>query len=335
MNAKKQHIYIVLPVYNRLNYTKKCVASIFSQTYKDFTLILINDGSTDGTEEFIKSKYPSVKIINGNGNWWWTRSMYEGVKYALKKASKSDYVLEMNNDVYFGPNYFKELLKTSKKYPKSMIGSLCVRSQKPTEVVEAGVVIDWPTGLVYGIAQTVSQKLSYYKNMDVVKNIDALPGKGTLIPIEVFKKVGNFDFKRLPHYIADYEFANRAKRNGFELLVSTRAITKHYWEATGIFSNNPTERINYKRAWNLLFGRKSMNNIVDWVTFVLISCPKKYILRNLYFSSLKIVKSIVSVFPFYYLPPIYKVLLKIYYWSRLKSYKAYLKIKQFPEYHLK
>lgn len=330
----KPKIFVVIPIFNRLEYTKKCLSSIFSQTYRNFSVIVVDDGSSDGTSKYLKDNYPKVKIIKGDGNWWWTKSMFMGIKYALKSAKVTDYILEMNNDLFFDKNYFQNLINTSKKHKKTLIGSLCVRAQKPSEVVEAGIRIDWPTGLVYGVSPTISNKLSYYKNMEVIDNLDALPGKGTLVPVEVFKNKVNFKYKLLPHYIADYEFAINAKQNGFNLIVSTKAKALHYWEATGISGKANESKQSYLRAFNLLFGRKSMNNIIDWVRFITIACPKKYKLRNYYFAFCKIVKAIFSLFPFYYLLPILTTFVRIYHILSLNLYRFGLKIVQFPEYHL-
>jgi GT2 family glycosyltransferase len=327
-------VYAVLPVFNRLAYTKKCLASFAKQKYKNFEVIIIDDGSTDGTNKFISKKYPLRKIIRGNGNWWWTKSIYEGVKKARKTAKLNDYILLMNNDCFFGPNYISQLVRTAKRFPNSIIGSLAVRVEKPSEVVEAGVRIDWPTGLVYGVAQTVSKKLSYYKNIRVVENLDALPGKGTLIPLKVFKKIRNFDYKRFPHYIADYEFTNRAKRAGFILIVDTKSIVQHLWDATGDkFDQN--QPIGLSRAYNLLFGKKSMSNIIDWIRFIKSVCPEEYKNRNYYFSLLKLLKALFSIPPFYQTKPIFRYVyfnsLQIYHYIRLFQYRYTLKIIQLPQ----
>jgi GT2 family glycosyltransferase len=204
-----------------------------------------------------------------------------------------------------------------------------------SEVVESGIRIDWATGLVYGVAQTISNKISYYKNMDVVGDLDALPGKGTLVPVDVFKKGVNFKYKLLPHYIADYEFAINAKNHGFDLLVCTNAIAKHFWEATGISAKATETRKSYIRAFQILFGRKSMNNIIDLLRFVYLSCPKEYKLRNYYYTFLKLVKHGLTIFPFYYLLPIFPILSKLRHFIRVKAYIIQTKITQFPEYHLR
>lgn len=326
-------VFAIIPVFNRLNFTKKCLASFTAQNYRNLEVIIINDGSTDGTAEYLKKYYPEVHVIQGDGNWWWTKSMAEGVKYCLGKCKADDYILEMNNDCYFRPDYISQLIKTGKKYPQAIIGSLCVRAQEPTKVVEAGIRIDWPTGLVYGVAQTVSQKLSYYSKMKFIDKLDALPGKGTLIPLKVIKKIGNFNYRRFPHYIADYEFANRAKRAGYDLIVDPKALVKHYWEATG-WKSVSSEHVNYRKAFKLLFGRKSMSNIVDWLHFINSACPQEYKTRNYYYTFLKIIKSIFSITPFYQIKPyvrlMYFALLNIYWSFRLFIYRTYLKIIQFP-----
>ena len=307
MNTKQRKVFITLPVHDRLVYTKKCLNSIDKQDYKNIETILVDDGSSDGTFNYVRRHYPKVHIIRGDGNLWWTKSTFLAVEYALASANKDDCVLLMNNDCYFNSGYVDQLLKTHKKYPKAIIGSINVRANKKLEVVEAGIRINWKKGLVYSVAEKISNKLSYYKNMEVVDKLDALPGKGTLIPVEVFKRVGNFNYQRLSHYISDYEFANRAKRAGFDLLVDTKAIVKHHWEATGIKMTKEKGLLGYGTAWNLMFGKKSMNNIINWVNFLLLTCPEEYLYINLYIAMWRIINGITKVFPFVLFKPLIPV----------------------------
>lgn len=291
-------VYIIIPVFNRWSYTKRCLSSISKQDYKKIVTIVVNDGSTDATTSQLKKKFPKVIVINGTGNWWWSRSMNEGIKHALDKAKKEDYILEMNNDCFLPKNYLRQLLKSAKVRPHSVIGSICVRDENPNIVVEAGVRIDWKTGLVYGVAPAISNKLSYFQKMRFIEKIDALPGKGTLIPVKVFKKIGLINHKRLPHYIADYEFAIRASRAGYELLVDTKSILKHHFEATGISSTKTEGYFGYRRAISIILGRKSMNNIIDWINFLFLACPKNLLALNLYMTSWRMIYGATSFFPF-------------------------------------
>ncbi len=337
MVAKNSTVFIIIPIFNRVGFTKRCLCGLANQTYKNIEIIVVDSGSTDGSVEFIQKKYPNVKIIQGNNQWWWTKAMYEGVSYVLGKAKNTDYVLEMNNDCFPGFRYIEQLIKTAKAYPGSIIGSLCVRSQNPNFVVEAGVRIDWTIGLVYGVAQTISNKRSFYNRLKVVDQLDALPGKGTLIPIVVFKKIGNFDVRHLPHYIADYEFTNRAKRLGFRLLVDTHAVLKHFWEATGISASERETRRSYGEAFRLMFSRRSMNNIIDWLNFLFLACPKDHLWRNLYITGWKIAYAVFSVFPLYYIKPIFGPIIlfiaRAYHATDLLLYRVGLYVTQFWQYH--
>lgn len=273
-------IFAVVPVYNRLQYTLQCLKAFEKQSYKDYQVIIVDSKSTDGTVKTIKRDYPNTKVIVGTQDWWWTQATQAGIDWALKKAADDDFVLLMNNDCFFGKNYLKTLVDYSAKYRNHLIGSLCVSSRQRDVVVEAGIRFDWERGYVYAVTDAYSRQITAYKKINQIDNIDALPGKGTLIPVHVIRKIGGFAVARLPHYIADYEFTNRAKRNGYELIVATRARVIHHWEATGDYFKG--QDLGIKAIVNLLFGRKSMNNLVDWYHFVILACPKPLILWNFY-----------------------------------------------------
>lgn len=330
-------VFVVLPVYNRLDFTKKCLRGVREQDYPNVETIVIDDGSTDGTFEYLRHHHPQVHVIQGDGNWWWGKATYLGIEFALAGAASDDYILLLNNDCFVKSDFISQMVKTAKNHPRSIIGSFCITTTKPVKVVEAGVRIDWPTGIVYSIAEAISSDPSYYDGMEVIDQIDALPGKGTLIPVPVFKEVGSIDYKRFPHYIADYEFFNRAKRSGYELLVDVRARVKHIWEATGYKSEGGEKTITLVKACYLLFGRKSMNNVLDWTNFLMTTCPKKYLLRNLYSTLWRIVGGLSMIlprFPRTLLESLWRVIFSPKYYLKLLFYRLKLYVVQFPQYHL-
>jgi GT2 family glycosyltransferase len=79
---------------------------------------------------------------------------------------------------------------------------------------------------------------------------DLLPGRGTLIPIEAFQKLGLFDEVNFPHYAADEEFANRCKKYGYKLLVSSNSFVFSEVDATGMKNMHQTRNFKY---WGDLF----------------------------------------------------------------------------------
>lgn len=271
-------VFIVLPVHNRLQYTKKCLTSFENQKYKNFEIIIVDDGSTDGTQEYVKEKYLWTSI-RGSGNWWWTKSINYGVREALKRARKGDFVLTMNNDCFVKSDYLSNIVKASQENKRAIVGSLILDANDPSIVIDAGVKIAWQKNLIYGIADKIAKNAQFYRDRGIIKDIDTLPGKGTLIPIEVFDKIGNFNYQRLPHYIADYEFFCRAKRYGYKLIVSNKAKNYNFVKETGISVIQDNSGI--KNVLYLLFGRRSKHNIVDYFNFLLLTCPPKYLTNNL------------------------------------------------------
>src|SRR5258707_1027535 len=124
MSEKSPIIYIVIPVHNRLEATRECLESLRNQTYTCFRIVLIDDGSTDGTSEFVKENYPDVTVLTGDGNLWWTGATNLGVRYALKICGPDDYVLTLNNDTVLPAKYLEIMMSLARRVPKALIGSI-------------------------------------------------------------------------------------------------------------------------------------------------------------------------------------------------------------------
>ena len=74
-----KHIAVLMTVYNRREKTLKCLRNLFNQRIPtDFSLdvYLTNDGCKDGTPEALRSEFPQVRIIEGDGSLFWNRGMH-------------------------------------------------------------------------------------------------------------------------------------------------------------------------------------------------------------------------------------------------------------------
>lgn len=302
--STQKKVFVILPVFNRLKLTIKCLNSLVHQSYKNIEVVVIDDGSVDGTEKYIKNNYKGISIIKGDGGWFWTKSINKGIRNILPKAEAEDFILTMNNDCFFGREYVKTLVEYSQKSSRSIVGSLIVDPAHPKKVLDAGVAIDWKHAHIYGM----SEKKPYvkdYKDIDPISTkIDTLPGKGTLIPIETFSKIGLFNQTLLPHYLADYEFFNRAKVKGIRITVSTNSILFNFSKQTGTTHQNLHHKAHYKQVFNILFSRKSKINILDHLFFLILRCPKKYLPINLLRWLLKLINYVLLIFPFFYIKEI-------------------------------
>ena len=109
-------IALVFPIHNNLEYTKKGLADIYHcfmanpEDKLPINIVITDDGSTDGSYEWIHANYPNVILLKGNGNLWWSGGMNMAVKYVLDNLNM-EYILLWNNDISPDKNYFKNLFK--------------------------------------------------------------------------------------------------------------------------------------------------------------------------------------------------------------------------------
>lgn len=268
-----------------MNQTKELLICLNKQSYSAKQIIIVDDGSTDGTFEYIKKKYPTVTILKGNGRLWWTGAIHWGVEEALKKAKDGDFILTINNDCTMDPNYLDTLVKVSQDVGRSIVGSLIIDKKNKNNIYDAGTRIDWSKGKFILLGPKLLKDLD--KGVLFEDNIDTMSTKGTLYPIEVFQKIGNFDKKNLLHYLSDYEFACRAKKGGFNLILSFQARVYNDICPTGLGDSIPNY-LSLRQVFSLLFSRRSKVNILDHYHFVRLCCPPRYRLRNYIICLLKL-----------------------------------------------
>lgn len=263
-------LYILLPVHNRKSTTETFIKNLLIQTYKNFTLILIDDGSTDGTTEMVLSYLPDTVVIRGKGNWWWGGSLHQGYKWLRKNALKrEDIILIINDDVEFEMDFLETGIRFLETHEKTLLLAQS-RSLQTKEFHDRGTKIDW-------------QYLTF-KNVRNGEEIDCLATRGLFLRVEDFLTIGGFHPILLPHYLSDYEYTIRAKRKGFFL-----ATTNEVW----LWMDEGKTGYHGVKGWKSVFSKKSSINPFYLFNFILLSCPWKYKLSAFYYG---IVKKVIKYF---------------------------------------
>lgn len=264
---------MTIPVHNRVEYTRACLSSLRSQSFGDFTVVVIDDGSTDGTRGMLADEFPEVEVLAGDGTLWWTGAMNVGVGWALAQADPLDVVVALNNDTLPPPDFLDRLMTAHTEEPRGLIGSLLVRAGDRETVVDGGVRVHWPTARFTSALEN-APKPECAQHGPALYPVDVLSGCGTLIPVGAFKLVGPYDELRLRHYAADYEFSRRARTAGFALFVD-RASTLYVHEGeTGLHSvvGDRDIRAFVDSLWSL----RSANDLRLRWRFARRACPVRW-----------------------------------------------------------
>lgn len=225
-----ENIHIVIPTYNRAEFLVECIESIYRQTYKNFKIIVVDDNSSDNTPDILRLNFPEVVMLLGTGNLWWAGATNMGCEFALKDGAQL--ILTLNDDLIIDKYYLEQMIKAHLKHPDALIGSLSISLEDEPRLLYAGIISHnyWTTK-----TRNRGNLFSIYKfDFRGLLPTITLPGRGTLIPKNVFEKIGLFDSKSFPQYAADYDFSIRAKKNGFELYINSEAILYSRFKNTGI-----------------------------------------------------------------------------------------------------
>jgi GT2 family glycosyltransferase len=229
---------ILIPVYNGISYTRHCLDQLTKMVEPKevgYTseIVVIDDGSTDGTSEWIKKNHPGTTILLGNGSLFWSGAINLGVEHVLSNKS-SEYILWWNNDIQPEGNYFKNL--------KGIFGKITDR------IVAGSKIYDLVSGKVWGMGgrfntQTGKKfQYAYYvedsQDLEKELSVDWLPGMGTVAHYTIYEKVGLIDAHNFPQYHGDLDFTLRAKLHPFEVIVYPQLKIYNDTKSTGVKAKN-------------------------------------------------------------------------------------------------
>ncbi|MCT7983611.1 glycosyltransferase [Laspinema sp. A4] len=256
MNPK---VYILLPVHNRRSITERFIKCLQSQTYQNYHLILIDDGSTDETAEMVREKIKNLTVIRGNGSWWWAGSLQEGYEWLLSNhISLDEIALIANDDTEFDPNFLDQAVQILMASPHTLLQAQCY-SRDQGRLITAGVKVDW-------------KKLSFSPSENI-DEINCLSTRGLFLKIKDFIKIGGFYPRLLPHYLSDYEFTIRAQRQGMNLITDSTLKLCLDEQSTGYHQyDNQSFSVFIKQ----IFSLKSAGNPIIFTRFVFLCCPNRY-----------------------------------------------------------
>ncbi|MEO6725251.1 MAG: glycosyltransferase [Blastocatellia bacterium] len=265
-------LYILLPVHNRRATTSRFLACLKAQTDQNYHLLLIDDGSTDGTAELAREQIPELTVLRGSGDWWWAGSLQQGIEWLRQRGvAAEDVVLLINDDVMFDSRFLEKGVALLRTMPRTLLLAQAVSAQ---------------TGLPLASGVEADLKKWRFRPAESADKINCLTTNGLFVRWGDLQQIGGFHPRLLPHYNADYEFTLRAHHKGFHLRVSPELRLVWDEKTTGF---HRFERMSFAAFMRQYFSRKSLGNPLYHSAFVLLVSPKLWIpvhLIRIWFGSL-------------------------------------------------
>lgn len=219
MEESQPSVAIVIPVFNRLDLTIQCLNSLCDILYSNFQIIVVDDGSTDGTGGYLAEHHPKAIVVKGDGDQWYSGGMNLGISKAFE--IRCDYVLFLNNDNIVDPDFLNHLVETAQMTSDTIVCSLVYYVDSPKEIRFCGGKIDYLTGLSipYHFKQ-VERNIG----QGTIYRTDYAGGMGVLLDCAYLRDIGLLDYKHFP-MCGDHEFWLRATRKKcYKMVVNPKAV---------------------------------------------------------------------------------------------------------------
>ncbi len=242
-------IHVVTAVHNRYPITEKFVDSLLRQDCGPVHLILVDDGSTDGTDRMVKEKMPGSTILYGNGGLWWAGALQKAYQWLKENAEDEDVVLISNDDTVFLPTYIRTGAALVRLNRIAVGTGYGINSQEPKDGVFEHSFTDGTGRLLPPGSEG-----------------NCASSRSLFLTVGQWKRTGGWHPVLLPQYFSDFEFTIRAHKKGIRLQSFPELVYEFDEGATGYNSYSGL-------TWRKLFSKRSGMNPLYRLNFILLTTP--------------------------------------------------------------
>ena len=239
-------VSVVIPNYNGLAYLEGVLSSLECQSMKNFEVILVDNGSTDGSCAFVASQYSWVHIIELSENFGFSRAVNEGIK-----AARAPYVLLLNNDTEVEPDFLKEMTEGLQRHKKAFSCQAKMLQFHDREKMDDGG--NYYCALGWAFAGGKGKAAEHY---DKEKKIFSSCAGAAIYRKKIFEKIGYFDDEHFA-YLEDLDVGYRARIYGYENWYIPGAVVYHVGSGTSGSRYNQF-KIRYSSRNNIYMIYKNM-----------------------------------------------------------------------------
>jgi GT2 family glycosyltransferase len=271
MNGQGELASVIVPCFNELEFTRLCIAALFRHTRVAWELIVVDNGSTDGTAAYLaatKDVAPvRVEIITNAQNRGFPAACNQGIA-----AARGEYVVLLNNDAVVTDGWLQQLIALADSNPQVGMTGPMSNYASPPQLVESVPYAD--LGALDHFAEHWRRE-----HRGQWFTAEKLSGFCLLIKRKVLQTIGGLDERFGIGFFDDDDLALRARRAGFELAVAHDLFVHHFGSRTFAGAKIDTEALLHENAkqftakWGLTSGPEQSVSVKPWTGASDVSTP--------------------------------------------------------------
>lgn len=216
-----QEVSVIIPNYNGMAYLDGVLSTLEKQTLRNYEVILVDNGSDDGSCAFVASHYPWVHMIELSENFGFCKAVNEGIRQA-----RSNYVLLLNNDIEVEADFLEEMVSALRRHKKAFsCAARMIQYYDRDKLDDAG---NYYCALGWGYARGKGRDIHTYEKEE--KIFSSCAG-AAIYRKKVFDKIGYFDEEHFA-YLEDMDIGYRARLHGYENWYAPKAVVYHVGSGT-------------------------------------------------------------------------------------------------------
>ncbi len=250
---------IIIPVFNSLFYLRKLLSSILNSKFSLLEVIIIDNGSNDGTEDFIKKNYPFFLYRKLSRNFGFPKAVNEGVK-----LSKGKYILVMNADIIIEKKFFSNFYRRINKSPDIGMWQPLILYPEGRKIYSKGLYISRARRF-YNIGEG-----KIYNGEKKEEEIFGPSGCCAIYKRELMEdiKIKNEYFDEDFFFLLeDFDLAWRARRKGWKTIYYPGAVAYHFGRIT--FSNLFRQYLTFRNRYLIIIKNESLRKIIKDFPYIL------------------------------------------------------------------